>query len=927
MRERWTVVLCVAVLGGAWAARPAAGAEQLLDMEALLERPEILSQNIGDRVWVYHVRKGRRLVQVPVRVVNVSQPVELDRPSVDLRLGRFVAWRIPQPKNADSRPKTRPHRENEKQPPRLGDRELLAEMSGGQARVREDDPIRKGIDKLGDAVDATDAVIEGAPDDAPRVARSVRVLPNGVMYPLERAIPGAEVGKGTSVFHLNLRRGRLAEQQPKRGERPERRPNEPVQEFRKRVIAYREGILQDLEDFKKLREAVMALPDEITAKRPEVFLCVFEMPAVIDELTLQNVRVPEADNAKAVGSWTIPISVLNELRKLYSGKGGARRGGGLSEDQTATVEHLLAWTEDRHPLSLRASAMAVKSAGWLWMAQPNDPLYELLSRILQGPDGEARSEIVTGLVAMVPPTSASAKLLRSSASNLSPQLRLQTLKNLFTTEKQGVASEREMIATANDVLADPSSPPADEVVLQMVRTAQGKPGTIAGLVDGVRFAVLPEPRRSEAIRAVVRLAGAYDLAAKMVDQRLLKGEDAEVLERALKELAELKVDHGRGATRPGEKVERASQPLAEGRASAPIPIESEEHNLFALLVSDRDAIRRQAFAALESFRFSPREEEAASTMSDPRYRRLLEAVFENQPAPPSAAKFLGRQPEAQKAAASLVELVLHAGEPSAGYAARALLELGRDVTPLLRQMRSEERRRLASRLYLEQDGQVTPIVGLLQAPGATRHLVPWFGKRMSDGELPPPAQWAEIYRGVEDLLQLVAEGEEVTARAAATALITAVGGDVEEVDALVARLDGVEPNATAELRERWASFRAEMLRRTLQRAAGEYRLGLVVEERGGARRIELGNITLVESDTGLAVANDAFPIRPNTGTLGFEIDPVELKNLRAQALEELPLERVTQPVQLRPTDEGGWVGYVSLPDGRRGTLAFEPVGE
>lgn len=904
---------------------------QKLDVEALLDDEAVLKQDIDDVIWDYSQPDKRRLVQIPVRIERVREATTLNKPVVDVRLGRFVAWRIPEPEEdrAKEDPRNQRPSRREERVLQMGDREALAELSGGEQRVKDDDPARQAIRAAGDAVSEVDRLLGEAEEDIPRVARSIEVRPDGtVAYPVERAIPGAEVSQGDTLYHLYLRRDRLQEKAPSRDSLPERKQNEDIREFRQRQLEARQQLLADMKAFRDLRKAVSALPDEVVVPRPQVVLCLFEMPEVIYELGLTG------GFDSSAGAWTVPFDLLEELRTMKEYRGAGRRDV-LSEEDRELALRLLEWTSDEHPLSLRATAYAVRASGWVSVAEVDGPVYKLLSRIIEGRDSVARKEALAALVGLVPPTQASARLLRDSASQLTPELRMVSLRNLFSMDPRQQGGSEDLVETANDVLKDPKSPPASEVVLEIVRTAEGNDRAAAALMEGVDFAELPADRREQAIHAVVRLGGRFELARRWINDRLLRSDDASVVRGTLERLVELKLEEADEDDRRFQRDPRrwrrgdeVEQPLAEGQASPAIPIYSSRHALFDLMESRDERTRSLAFDALRSFVFGPVDRAPGEAQrTDPRYRRLVEVALDLKPVPTEPARFLGQQGQREDVAVALTRIVLEAGEPAAGVAAAELLALEQDMTRMLSEMGSDDRRKLVSRLYLEAQGRVSPIVGLLEARGATRDLLPWVGRQIGAGELPAEREWVRVYGDERRLVELVAEEEPVVARAAAAGLIATASGPMDEVDDLVRRLSPLDPDDSDKLREAWKQFRTEMMKRVLQEAAGDYRVELDVSRAGESETFKLGQLTLLASESGLSVANDAFPLEPGSESLSLQIRPVELKNLPNEALDDLPLGQSVGPLVLSPGQDGEWSGETMLRNGQRVTLRLTPVEE
>lgn len=866
---------------------------QQLHVEGLLELEAVLAEELDDPVWTYETTPGQRLLQVPIRLDFQQQAEALRQPAIEVRPGRFIAWRIPA---ADEE-----EREAEEDRPRGRiERGVLEEAGYGEEDRRwgpqEDDQENQ----------------------APRVARTITLPGDGtVKYPLERAIPpGGEVKEGTSIYMLALRRDRLTEMKPDRSAIPRQEPGEDRREFMRRRMEAQAEMMEAQQEFLEALRAVNQVPSEFVAEDLEYVFGIYEVPSLSDTLTIQG---------PAPLPWEIDLELLESLRDVVNGERRMSQED-LGRDEWRMIQGLLDWTEDGHPLTLRTAAVTLRASGWMAMARTDGPIYDLMKRIINGPDEAARAEVVGGLASIIPPTPASARLLRESAGMLTPQLRMASLENLFSARTGSELQSEQLVETAQDVLDDPEAPPADEVVAEMIEASAGNPEAIAALLRGVTFDTMPQARRNAAVEQVIKMAGRYELARRWVNDRMLGGNDPAVIDQALNVLRELEVDHDLAAERRRQGGRFDAMPEAEpGDAIAPIPVLSSRHGLFDQLESRRASRRAAAFDALGAFTFEPVSREAASqSVMDLRYRRLLNAALELNPAPVEVVSFLGVQPEKGEAAAALIELVLKGGEPTAGVAAAALLALEADMLPILRRMTSQEQVRFASRLYLESRGEVTPVVGLLRGPGASRELLPWFANRIANGELPPPAAWADEYRNEDEVLRMAAGEDRLLARSAAGALLAKIGASGRDVDTLIRALQSAEGDDALEAA--WEGFQTEVRQTSLKDAAGAYMLSFTV--RGGTqaqRTIEVGEITLVESDAGLAFANAALPISPGPEPMQLAIEkPAELKGLAGDQLDDLPLENLGSAWMLDPAEGGGWIGQAALGDGRELIMRLEP---
>jgi len=893
--------------------------EQRLELEIFLASREVFSGQLNDPVWSYTPRDGRRLLQLPITLGEVDSDVVLSKPDISIKMGRFVGWRIPDPDGKGfSNQAQRPQRTDPRTMPGGYDEETLRRMTS-------DPNFRLGQSNQPEQV--TEEIIEENDDEvheeAPRLARSITLTADGkIRWKLDRAIPGAEVGSGQGLYQLALRMNRLAELAPDpETAKLERRPNESTRDYQERRQEAREKLQEDQREYRALREEVRNLPREFEQKRPEYLLVVFDVTDRIDVLEI---------GGPSPLPWEVDIELFESLQQMSSGRGGASRRE-LSEQDEEIVDDLLSWTESMHAMSLRATSIGLTSAGWQSAAFPEDSLYTLMERIIEGDDAQAKDRMIKSLAEMVPPTAASAKLLRESAANLSPELRMISLRNLFQMDVKDPEGRQQLIQTANDMLQDAESASAEEVVTQLVTSVSERSGSLGLLVDGIVFEDIEADRLEQVLESLSALAWKHELANRWIAERLLVSEDQKIVDLTLTVLSELEVDpkkvdpRFRAMNIPGQAQEGKERP-------GPIAIESSRHPFFELLETSNRGRRALAFKALNAFYFPAKQGRSARDQgADLRYRQLMQSALQVKPTPREVAEFLAVQPDKNRAAEGLVELVLNSTEPTAGIAASKLIELQVNLQQIMAQMTTNDRTQFTGRLHLEAHGKVSPVVSLMRSPGAKQTLVPWYTRELMSGEVPSASQWSKQVRDINKLLQWSIDEDRLLSAGAATALVASVGGNEQDAEELLKTLRLLADQSQVSMNKAWGDFQQKLRIRKMQEAAGEYRFSLSVQNPGRTvpTKMDLGRLTLVPSpDGGLAVANELFPVKPDDQSLALLIEkPSELSNIEVNELQDIEFDLIPGPIRLQLDPDGYWIATFTTPRGGRATLRLDPMEE
>ena len=388
---------------------------------------------------------------------------------------------------------------------------------------------------------------------------------------------------------------------------------------------------------------------------------------------------------------------------------------------------------------------------------------------------------------------------------------------------------------------------------------------------------------------------------------------------------------------------------------AGIPLDRANHSLFRVLNSGDPAKRDLGWRVLRHFELpnastTPTATPAEGETPDPDPLALiLDAGLGQTPTPPSLVPFLERQPDETAATDGLVRVVLR-GDPAASRrAARVLRGSGRDLAAPLAALPPDERLTFVNRVYDHLGDGPEPVAGLIregEAAATASATITWFTGELAAGTLPDAAAWAAQYPTEEALITLVQSDDEALAKGAIAALAASAGADREAQYRVIDRLREGGQKPTVEMTDAWLQEKQRLYTERLAEAAGEYRLVMQVDRPDAAAgapapdaagdaavpeelldtRFVLGNTTLIADGRTVQLEGRVVTLSVSDEELALRIDNVgQLKDYPRQELQALPLERVEEPLVLRPGDDGTWRGEVPLPAGQTFRLAMEPI--
>ena len=927
-----------------------------LDMDALLNDSRVLEASIDSHIWSVAAQPGRRLIQVPYIVTPSSETTRLASPSLKLRGGRFVAWRII---------------EDEQDNRTFGDQ-------GGQPSYR-DNPLSVGslrntnIEDLGrldnsnqpgNTDPAADSLALGdvLPENIPVLARDMTISPNGVIHwELERAIAGAEIKSGTEGYFLKLRPDRLQELEPQRPERPTRqtggrgagqdsreaaaRQRAAELEYRTKATAYRE-----------LRDQVRKLPGEFHANMPSRLWAIFEVSDRADELSFTG---------EAPMPWHIQMDDLATLQSVASGSSG---GSELTAADFTAVSQMTLMLANEHPLTQRAIASTMASAQMFGKAKQGDALYRLIDKLLKSGDSETVRTAAGGLAATTPPTPATLSLLRGALAHMDPGAKLLALSGLLATQENDPAGQRQMIDTANQMMVDPQGPGVVYVLEQLASALADKPDAVLFVGSGIRFDSLDEVALDQAIVFVANAASDSAAAAEWMDKGLLGSNDPKVVSRTIEVL---------GTSAPGggilsmmtkrlvvfsfgqpntDAASRAKPPL---RGIVRIPINSTGHSIYRALNAGDPEVRAMGWKALRHFQvrdetgFAGGQTQGQGDAADPpdRMGMILDAAFGETVTPTQLVVFLVHQEEPQRATAALVRLVVEGRGPAITQAARALVRSGRPLEPSIAALTPDQRGAFAERLYEAVTGSSPMVAGLMRVEDGRSPIVNWFAQHVSSSGLPDTEAWAPAANGEENLLSLAASSDPALADGAVAGLVASAGGDETLARDLARQMSNAPDRSVEGLREQWGAAKQDIFVSRLTHAAGRYRLvvnlrgasdggfggagGFQFPGRGGSfdsaanlPLIKSFNLALIELEAdgqSLGLASGVLTLGVPESRLAISLlSPTELKDFGNEEFSDIPIEDVDGSIDLLPQKDGSWRGASALLDGRSIEVVFDP---
>ncbi len=926
-----------------------------IDTAALLTDDRVFEDSVESNIWSIKPQPGRRLIQIPMIVTPTDQTSRLASPSVKLRGGRFIAWRIiPDDRDSSAAQNTRRGARG----PRGADALTLGNLRniGFSDLDQLDRRGRSAPDTaVGDVVNLADEL----PQNIPVLARSVTISPDGIIHwQLERAIPGGEVKSGDEGYLLKLRPDRLQALEPQRPARQGRvtggqNPREAAAKRRTEELEYR----AKAEAYRALRSQVRKLPDEFQTKLPTRLWAVYEVSDRFKELSFTG--APPMP-------WRVALKNLDTLREVASRSG---RGGELTSQDFTSVTQMSLMLADEHPLTQRLVADALDAADIYNQAQTGDALYRLIDTLLKGSDALAKRTVTAGIASTVPPTPATLSLLKGAFTHLDPKSKLLALSGILATQDSDPISRRQMIETANQMIADPDGPGVVYVLDELSRSLADKPDAVALVGGGIRFDSLDPVSLDQAIVFTADAAEHSAVAAEWMGHGLLGSSNPRVVRRTVELL---------GTSAPGggvismmtkaviqftfgpanaDAASRAKPPL---RGIARIPIDSAGHSIYRVLNAGDPELRMLGWKALRHFQVyddpsagrGPSPTEGAADEPD-RLELILDAAFNETVTPGQLVTFLVHQLDTREATAALVRVVVEGRGPAITQAARALVRSGRELDQPIQAMNPDQRGTFAARLYEAVTGSSPMVAGLMRVPDARSPMVNWFARHISTTGLPQASDWVRAANGEDNLVTLAASGDPELASAAVAGLVASAGGDEQTARDLARRFANASDRSVGGIREQWSSAKQDIYASRMRHAAGRYRL--IVNLRGSADTsfntdprfgnidfptpgnpaqaanaplIKSINVALIELEAdghSLGLASGTLTLGVSDTSLAIAVeDPGELKDFGNKELSKLPLEDIDQPIDLLPQKDGSWRGAAALRDGRSIEVIFDP---
>ncbi|MEM6334408.1 MAG: hypothetical protein AAF823_13815 [Planctomycetota bacterium] len=873
LRGACVALLAWAVLAwpGAAAAQDAAegavaepGVEVLLLERALVGLEGVEPESVVGPIWTLQAQPGRRLVALPVRLEvrgELGSAVELSEPEVGVAGGRFLTWVVPSVADA-------------------------AELMSGVAEAGEEATEEADEEALFAAMalgaDGTRLDPEMA---VPRLSRRVQVLPDGrIGWRMERAIQGGSVVDGEEPYALRLRSDRLRALEPPPAQRVTRNAGEDSAAFRFRQIEAQQEQRDAQMQFRRLRNLVNALPSAFVQEMPEMVWAVYDAPRFSSALELE-------------GPAPLPMTLSEQewlaVRALATGDHDA-------EEMTIETGQLLFDAQGivakGSPMGARLVAEALSLAGVVGALQVDGPGYELMSALLGGPDEAAAGRVVMDLAGVVPPTRATAALLREASTRLTPEQRLAALVAQIAGAAEDPLLVPDAMKTASGLLLEEGGAEASRVLSVVAESVEGT--SVAEDAGRLPVSALLGDRWRDAVGYLASAAEDSEMASTLLREQVLTVRDAARLTAALEEIAALP-----------DAVDSADGVL--------IPIDTRAHPILELLGSSDGRVRGLAWRALPRFVAGPNDVEGVLEAAADRAVGTTEARL--------ALAFLVHQPgapvEGLSAAMTVADQV---GDASA--VAGPLVGSGAPLADAMSDSEPVDRVALVRAVLTATGNSFWKIEQVfLSDYRDVEAAAAWFGQRTADGNVPTAVELANEI-GEVDLVGLLASGDKDLRDGAATALTALAGGDATDAPQVAAKLEREPDRTDAALFGAWTPAKQELVSRRLMSAAGDYVVSLRLP--GAVEPEDVGLVQLLVDGRLLAFAGNPMELEVPDDRLAIRLGTVEqLKSLGVRDLNELPLERVRVPLDLLATATGGWSGAVMVPGAGELGVALRPMAE
>jgi len=918
-----------------------AGVTFSLDTQSLLTSDEIFSTEVAGPVWraTANAAHGKMLIQIPILLEPGEKPVEISNSYMKIAKGKFVCYRMDD----------------------YGETENLIERA--QADNRE---FAAGARRFA----------EKAPDlsvTPPVMTKKFTLLPNGkVQFKVGLVSRYCEVApytEGDSLYKLKLdikmyqalRPGSTA--RPTRPTRASRaddfggraaarsarsarptRSTDNSREAQQAKAAAARILRKENKAYQELGKKVRALTKELEIDKPARIWVVFEVDSDIEKLMLSG---------PAPLPWKLEMETFKELREISVQQAAAEEGFDgverLAPPHSEIIFKLAEMLAIKHPYNLQLAALTINLTHMSQFSQLGDGQFFLLKALLESDDSMARRFVMADLRQTFPPTRATlelAKLMVTQATgNLGEKTAAltQMLKGINGDPTQAASSAE----TLNTMLASEDGPDPGTLLKSMFDASRENDDVLNVFVQSTRFQSLPEDRFNEALVYVVENAGAEPLAVGWLNEHFLGSANLEVLKKTLTVIAD--ADTGARDLGPmfnwavdklfGKPSQQQGQKLRKARMRQPIPILTPFDGIFRALQHGNKEIRELAWRSLPRFVFPLLEEDAEPLpKNSDRYQILLNTALDMLTTPAGVVAFFERQPDKQRVAECMVQLVLR-GSPQVQVAGvRAIIGSQSPLGEVMLALSPGERQGLAMLVY-EIGARVIPppmVVNVLRRREVNNPVARWFGDEVAKGDIPSASAWVDQFDGETHLLELVASNDQSLAQGAAAVMVRAVGGSDRDAMRFRETVRTLGDQTAQSVADSWTQIKLELFSAQLKRYEGHYNLVLLVAEAdnfGGEldvpmREIPVGVVQLRinQSDKTASLGNEKLEVAIGSEYHTIEIGkPAELKSFPNEELENIPLEEVTDPVLVRLLEDGTWKGSFNLSDGIAAQLLMIPL--
>ncbi len=622
---------------------------------------------------------------------------------------------------------------------------------------------------------------------------------------------------------------------------------------------------EKLKAWKELEGMVRETADEFEAPVTQLVWMIAEVSAIEPDLDLVSGPPPLP--------WKINFEVLRLMRdnNKYVGfddpPNHVPRLARIDEQLAAIMTNMVADTSQ--PLNPRFVATMMALTGMAQNVDKSKSLYTLTEAVIKSNDSEARQIVEKELLEHTLPSLQSTNLLRLAAVNMAAGLKIDNLKFQLLNGLGNPQALTEATEAANKSLQDPAGPDPREILNVLIDQAQKHPETSPILANQVHFDAMPDKRFDKALVVIIEAAPSSPLAGGWLDHQLLGAVEPRTVSKTLEALNAAgttgnpfgaAVDLGLNSIfGPPKNESQADHANLQG----PIPIDSTSHAIFQALVASDVQVHCaiKAWRALSRFVFvtapAPPPAQAIgaaaaitnaadqlSSLIAPSdvYKSLLDAALAQPNTPPQVVDFLVRQNDYSRVADCLAALVMKASDQVSAQATRALLH-SHSLLPVDRAILNlsyGDRVAFAQRIYenTATGGQPSPLLtGLLKQRSDTSPLPPWFGKSISDGEVPSPGSWVKAMGGTDKMLDLVLSKDSDVAMGAISALVWSAGGNDRVVPELADRVNKLTDQSSKGLMAFWLQERKKIYLNWLHRSSKMSALPFgVARQPGSARR-------------------------------------------------------------------------------------------